>query len=184
MTTNKLIAKTITAEGKHRYRVSYSLNDDGAELTTVVNIHEPANETVEWAPDFRVDECDERAIDLLRKSVLEFHKSRSTMMMQQEPISAMLPGGTTAVLVHKIMSPVSLSSDGQSDGKCQYRVRCDAEGTEPEYLFEVDDSDLPVASWEHRFWLDCGGSVDQATPLITAVLAFYKIGKSGRNPGR
>lgn len=167
-----MIPNSISAEDSGVYKVCFhsAPEEDVTTMLATVSTHEQ----VQWESDFHLADS---IVELLKKSVLLFHKSRQTMMLPRESISAVLPGGKAAMLVHKKMSPLSVTDRGTLDGQRQYAVKCMVEDNTDEYLFEVDESELPVASWEHRFWLDCGGDVDHATPLLNAILAFHKAGK-------
>lgn len=40
---------------------------------------------------------------------------------------------------------------------------------------QVIDETVARVTWEHQFWLDMGGDLDQATPLLNSILALHNV---------
>jgi hypothetical protein len=129
-----------------------------------------------WSPENPYSTlADSSQIDSLNQCILLFHQARESMMQEAAPAKVTLPGGESGVLCKKRFSPERLTLQA-SPVEITFLVNFDCEGNTIQYRFNIkEDGPIVGLQWEHQFWLDMGGELELAHPLLKSILSFYEL---------
>lgn len=165
----------LESRGTNCYCVRFEHDGKDIEYAFIVE-----GESVQGLEDWRKSWGD-KAQEYLRNCILNFHKAKSSLMQDVEPLRLVSNPDVRREVHNKKMIPLRLESIGQgSDGDNLYRVHLDQSGKTVNYVFDVDD-EIGGIGWEHQFWLDVDGELDVARPLFHSIGGFCDLEKALRS---
>lgn len=164
----------------HKNVYFMQFDDSGERVERTCFVESTPHLVAHWSPENPyVLDADSSRADALNDCIILFHDARVTMMKEAAPANVTLPGGSPGVLTKKKFDPERIVFDMPIASKIpSFLVDFQCDGKPIQYRFEIkDDGPLVGVQWEHQFWLDMGGDLELAHPLLKSILSFYELCK-------